>query len=195
MIHGRSSVYRHAIVWNRRWRRNDRGRERERERVTTLSRRYVVVGHVRLTHLPSVLISSCSRAGSLDYPELWLPRGTCHVIYNIICVFDTPAQNRHLNEKQRSEAWDLRACRSGSTVQEGTLDETKYDEDGYYVSLVHNREQSLYIYMCIHQMRWKNRVHRLVPTPGSRHGPRWCGGCSVATLVTDLTHRKTGRSM
>lgn len=45
---------------------------------------------------------------ALDYPELRLPRGTCHVIneMRIICIFDTPAQNRHLNEKQRSEAWD-----------------------------------------------------------------------------------------
>lgn len=61
---------------------------------------------LRLTHLPSVLISSCSRAGSPDYPEPRLPRGTCHVIneIRIMCIFDTPAQNRHLNEKQRSEA-------------------------------------------------------------------------------------------
>jgi hypothetical protein len=35
----------------------------------------------RFTHLPSVLISSWPRAGSLDYPVA-IERNTCHVIFD-----------------------------------------------------------------------------------------------------------------
>lgn len=59
----------------------DRGRETESREVVwracTPVHRYPLLSEheshvlVRLTHLPSVLISSCSRAGSFDHHERW----------------------------------------------------------------------------------------------------------------------------
>lgn len=111
---------------------------------------------------------------ALDYPELRLPRGTCHVIneMRIMCIFDTPAQNRHLNEKQRSEAWDASVSDVARIHRSNEHNEIMMFFLLYITfhsstirTIVNNR--CTYTYTCIyveHQMFWRNRVHRLVPT-------------------------------